>query len=142
MLLALIDIDGTIADCSHRIGHIRGGEAPNWEAFFDAMVDDKPIQPVINFVNVLSNTYFIQYITGRPNSHRSQTIDWLIQHRLPMGPVFMRPTGDHRPDYEVKKEIFKSTIKHADLVIEDRKQVVDMWRSLGILTLQPKDGDY
>lgn len=146
-MLALIDIDGTIADCSHRLGHIRGGEVPDWEAFFDAMDKDTPIRHICDLVRVLGDGYNIIYLTGRPDSHRVQTAWWLDCNFLAKGKdLLMRKAGDHRPDYIVKKELYEKFVfpiyGKPNLVIEDRKQVVDMWRGMGITVLQPKDGDY
>lgn len=157
-MIALVDIDGTIADISHRLHYIKSDgtkyipdDAPvDWDSFFNAMVDDIPIDGMCKLIQSLNHVYDIIYITGRPDSHRKQTEEWLNNHKFPlMLGVYMRTTGDHRPDYLVKRELYEAVLKDMDaeptdvkIAIEDRKQVVDMWRSLGILTLQPKDGDY
>jgi hypothetical protein len=150
-MIALVDIDGTVADCSHRLHFIRdrrGDEAvsKDWDAFFKACVDDSPIQPVCELVRALAKAYTVIWVTGRPNSTANATHLWLQDYGLPSGPIFMRNDGDHRQDYIIKRELYERMILPeigvADIAIEDRKQVVDMWRSLGILTLQPKDGDY
>jgi len=94
----------------------------------------------------LSSNYTIVYLTGRPDSHRRQTIRWLLYHEFPEGDLIMRKTGDHRADHIVKAELYRDEVQSqrgdAKLAVEDRKGVVEMWRALGILTLQPKDGDY
>jgi hypothetical protein len=148
-MIALIDIDGVLADCGHRLHFINGpdrGVEPNWAAFFDAMDRDTPIKPAISLVNSLCESYNVVYLTGRPDSHREMTLEWLRKYKLPAGVLTMRKAGDYRPDYVVKRELYEATIKpllgEANLVIEDRKQVVDMWRELGVFCLQPKDGDY
>lgn len=153
-MLAIIDIDGTIADCSHRL-HYLDEKPPNWDAFFAAMIDDTPIKGMADLLNSLD--LCIIYITGRPDSYYDVTVKWLEKHGFPQEgcEVFMRTDGDKRPDTIVKREIYEDMVrvggygsepycKPEDVLfaIEDRKRVVDMWRSLGILTLQPKDGDY
>ena len=30
----VVDLDGTLADCTHRLHHIRGRRRKNWDAFF------------------------------------------------------------------------------------------------------------
>lgn len=145
-MIAIIDIDGTIADLSHRLHFIKGEPPKDWEAFFDAMDEDSPIKGMKSLVWAISSNYTIVYLTGRPDSHRRQTMSWLVRHEFPEGDLIMRKTGDHRPDTTVKAELYRDAVLanrgEAKLVIEDRKQVVEMWRALGILTLQPKDGDY
>lgn len=147
-MVALVDIDGTIADCGHRLHHIeaRPDFKKDWNAFYDAMVADKPIIGMCNLIRVLNDSYKIVYITGRPDSHRRQTSEWLDKFYLPRYDLVMRKAGDHRADYVVKEELFKKSVLPVygfpSIAIEDRKQVVDMWRSLGILTLQPCEGNY
>jgi hypothetical protein len=151
-MIALIDIDGTIADLSHRLAWIRGVDEggkkvpPDWDNFFDAMDKDQPIWPVVYMVQTLRIRYNICYLTGRPVSHREITLKWLQSNSLPLGMLVMRATGDYRPDYVVKKELYEKIVipflGKADIVIEDRDQVVEMWRSLGITCLQPCKGSY
>lgn len=148
-MIVIVDIDGTLADISHRIKYIQS-DPKDWDKFYDNMVNDSPIYDVCIAVIALAASYRIVYITGRPLSHKRQTLDWLQRYMLPTGYLFMRSIGDRRQDYIVKKELYEREVKSllplhggkVHLAIEDRKQVVDMWRSLGITTLQPKDGDY
>jgi hypothetical protein len=151
-MIALVDIDGVLADCSQRLPWIRGIDlhgkpvAPDWDTFFNEMPTDKPITPIVKLVKVISHDYLIAYLTGRPVSHREQTVEWLRDNGLPLGMLVMRKTGDHRPDYVVKRELYEGIVipflGKADIVIEDRDQVVEMWRSLGLTCLQPCKGSY
>lgn len=147
-LIAVVDIDGTIADIGHRIHFINGvnGEKKEWTRFFNAMNEDSPIRPICALVGALASKYKIVYLTGRPSSHRGDTVSWLTNHCLPTGTLIMRKVGDHRPDYMVKKELYETQVipfvGRASLVIEDRDQVVEMWRGLGLTCLQPRRGDY
>jgi len=57
----------------------------------------------------------------------------------------MRPTGDNRKDAIVKREIFDREIRDRYrilFVLDDRNQVVDMWRELGLTCLQVAPGDF
>jgi hypothetical protein len=149
-MIALVDIDGTIADLSHRLHYIQD-KPKDWAGFFDAMTMDKPIEPMCNLVHALKDKYDIVFMSGRPDSHRSQTEYWLANNNFGVSlfKPLMRKAGDYRADHIVKRELlakvldlFDCQINQIGLVIDDRKQVVDMWRSLGLLTLQCKDGDY
>lgn len=47
----------------------------------------------------------------------------------------MRRTGDHRKDAQVKRELYKQHVagKYAALfVLDDRDQVVDLWRKVRV----------
>ena len=59
--------------------------------------------------------------------------------------LYMREAGDNRPDYMVKKELYYNLIsKEFDvkLVFDDRQQVVDMWRSIGLTCFQVAEGNF
>ena len=146
--MVICDIDGTVADLSHRL-HFIEGSPKDWSGFFDAMPQDEPIQKVINLVRSLEASHEIVFVTGRPDSHVRQTMNWLEQYGMLWGDggLYMRKAGDHRIDSIVKAELYQKILEDFDAdeilcVIEDRDQVVEMWRSKGLLCLQPKKGDY
>jgi hypothetical protein len=59
--------------------------------------------------------------------------------------LMMRKTGDKRKYSIVKKEIFNEHIKGkycVDFVLDDRNQVVEMWRKLGLVCLQVAEGNF
>jgi phosphoglycolate phosphatase-like HAD superfamily hydrolase len=131
--IVLVDVDGTLADVRHRLHHIRGAGRKNWKAFFEGMDEDTPIASTVAWVQSLAQNHDVVIITGRPEEYRRRTVAWLKKHAIPFTDVFMRADGDHRPDYEVKKEALdrwpKERIK---LVIDDRPPVCDMWLQQGI----------
>lgn len=156
----IFDIDGTLADCSHRLHYILPPELqtiddldkfkPDWESFYKDCINDKPIAPTIELLYAIHDYGAkIIYITGRPCKYMNETIQWLKKYiDVPVKCLYMRTNGDHRPDYIVKKEIYetqiKPNLKNESVwgVFEDRKQCVDMWRSLGLTCYQVADGDY
>ena len=57
----------------------------------------------------------------------------------------MRKTGDNRKDCIVKRELFDAHIKdkyYIDFILDDRNQVVNMWRELGFTVMQVADGNF
>ena len=57
----------------------------------------------------------------------------------------MRKQHDNRADWIVKKELFVdeiSNIYDVKFVLDDRQQVVDMWRSLGLTCFQVAEGNF
>lgn len=158
----IFDIDGTLADCSQRLHFILppkediSGDidldkiAPDWDAFYKDCVNDKPIAPTIELLRALQEYGAkIIYVTGRPCKYMNETIQWLKKYtEQPVRCLYMRKNDDHRPDYIVKKEIYETQIKpnlkneYIAGVFEDRKQCVDMWRSLGLTCYQVADGNY
>lgn len=161
-MIYLIDIDGTIADCSHRLHFIDGSDfiptpyavfTPDWNSFFKACVDDAPINPVIEVVKALRERggNLIVFITGRSLLVQAETCHWLSSHGLPVSlqNLYMRTQGDHRPDRLVKSELFDRFLRDRDIsdtsgiiVLDDRDQVVQMWRKRGIRCFQVADGNF
>lgn len=139
----IFDIDGTIADCSHRIHHI---EAKDWRAFFAACGDDKPIPHIIGLAQDLKRSgKHIIYVSGRSDECSEQTARWLDEHKLPVGRKYMRKAGDHRPDNLVKAELLDQVVADGYrpiMVFDDRDQVVKMWRARGIPCAQVAEGDF
>jgi predicted kinase len=84
-------------------------------------------------------------VSGREDKYMVETKMALDKHKINFIDLFMRETGDSRKDAIVKQEIFDSQIRfvyNVDFVLDDRNQVVEMWRSLGLTCLQVADGDF
>lgn len=151
--LIICDLDGTLADCSHRRHHVEN-KPKNWDAFYAGVEEDKHVSPVrILLENLLEGTpdglnkFNIAFVTGRPERCRADTARWLLyecdlahyQYAL-----YMRKDGDFRADYIVKQEILDAHIDKDRVlfVLDDRKQVVDMWRRNGLVCFQVAPGDF
>ena len=119
------------------------------------MVDDVPNEPIVRLHDALELDFQIIYVTGRLERYRELTIDFLmdIGRHIRYEEVLeihlhMRPEDQrYLPDYQVKQEILNYILKFIDkkniiFAVDDRQQVVDMWRSNGITTLQVADGNY
>jgi len=141
----LFDIDGTLADCSHRIHHIEKSPK-DWATFFSAVHLDSPIPHLIGLAQRLSVAgTAIVYVSGRSDQCRNETAIWLDRHSLPFGPLYMRKEGDHRDDDIIKIELLAQL--RADgyepiMAFDDRTRVVNAWRSAGIPCAQVAPGDF
>jgi hypothetical protein len=149
-MIVLVDIDGTLANCDHRL-HLIKGDAPHWDEFFDACSDDTPIVPIVELIeNILDNAAnTVIFVTGRPERIRLRTLGWLSKvfenHKLDRPLLMMRKDGDHRKDDIVKAEMLIALRQlgyNPDLAIEDRVRVAELYRQEGIVTLQCAAGDY
>ena len=136
-LAIIVDVDGTLANMSG----IR--EPFEW----DKVSQDKPHQDVIDLVKDLASLgkYTIIITTGRDGVCSEDTLSWLDHHLIPYHEFFIRKAGDNRKDSIIKSEIYMDYIKpryDVKYVIDDRNQVVDMWRSLGLRVLQVAPGNF
>ena len=139
----IVDIDGTVALHYNAVGEqLRG----HFE--YSRVLGDLPNYPVMDIIMALeSSRNHTIFVSGREDSCRDDTVEWLGRYGWGKGSydLHMRKTGDHRPDYIIKYEIFDEHIRdNFDIccAVDDRNQVVRMWRSLGLLTLQVADGDF
>lgn len=149
----LFDIDGTLADLSHRLHFIKPdfdnpGMLPpkDWNAFYAACVRDKPIEPICDLARTLSSHAAIVLVSGRSDRVWVETERWIASRaRLSYARLYMRREGDDRPDYIVKGELLDQII--ADgwwplMAFDDRSRVVKMFRDHGIPCAQVAEGDF
>lgn len=160
----LIDIDGTIADPTHRLHHIDADYSPpdgtpiaeamwkpDWEAFHAAAHQDPVIEHMRGLVRSLQIAgQTMVYATGRMEKGRTLTTQWLratgfLTYDREHPRLYMRPNDDFRPDTVVKLEMLAAI--RADgyepiMAFEDRSSVVRMWREAGIPCAQVQEGDY
>lgn len=142
----IFDIDGTLADSSHRLHHILK-QPKDWTAFFADCPDDTPIRHMIEVAKRLYEPggIGIVYVSGRSDQFRTQTEAWLSEHGLPPGPLYMRKAGDHTDDNLLKIELLRQL--RADgyepiMAFDDRSRVVAAWRENGIPCAQVAAGDF
>jgi len=140
MAFYVFDLDGTLADCAHRLPYL---EMKDWRGFFAACPDDTPIWPTLGILRALHESgNRIEIWSGRSDEVRLETEDWLIRHGVPQTvKLLMRTAGDKRPDDEVKREFLWGG-GLPDVIFDDRSRVVSMWRSEGIPCFQVAPGDF
>ncbi len=131
----IVDMDGTMA-----LRHAG-------RSFYDASTSDldHPNPPVVWLVQRLQVDHVILVCSGREDKDRAPTERWLKRHEIAAHSVFMRPTGDFRKDAIIKREIYEAHIKdnyNVRFVLDDRQQVVDAWRKMGLPCFQVAPGNF
>jgi hypothetical protein len=94
--VAVVDIDGVLADVRHRLYHVSGARR-DWDAFFAAAPGDPPLDEGRAVADRLAQGHDLVYLSGRPERCRADTLAWLELHDLPPGELLLRPEGDRRP---------------------------------------------
>jgi predicted kinase len=134
----LVDIDGTLALMSTE----PGARSPfEWQR----VGEDVPNPAVVELVQALAANAEIVVMSGRDESCRALTETWLAANDVPCQALFMRPAGDSRRDSIVKRELFDGQVAPKWAVrgvIDDRRQVVEMWRGIGLMCAQVAPGDF
>lgn len=151
------DFDGTLCDITHRVKYIEG-DHKDYDAFFRACVDDVPKHDVIESLksHIRAGDH-VEIWSGRSDMVKQESIDWLNKHigRCYYGDDYiwagqlltrMRPARDYQPDDDLKQKWLiheiASTGSKPDMVYDDRRRIVDMWRANGATCAQVAPGDF
>lgn len=150
MKAIIVDLDGTLADNEHRRKHIEG-ENEDWESYYDNIRDD-PVNEWCKGIVQRWRPHKVFLVTGREGTEqvKTDTKVWLAENNIPYDELHFRDEKDYRKDSEVKKEILEEEIlpqlrdgiDDIEFAIDDRLQVIEMWRDLGITVLDCAGGEF
>jgi len=131
----IVDIDGTLSDMCNRSPYE-----------YHKAVHDNVHEHIAQMVRIYRNeNYRIILLSGRDEECKDVTLEWLDKNDIPYDGLFMRVNKDRRKDSVVKLELYKRYVQgnyDVKFVLDDRNQVVDMWRSIGLPCLQVAPGDF
>jgi len=158
--MIIFDLDGTLANCEHRrhfidssIPHANREQAeefirsgckwkPDWKAFYESCDKDKSIDAVISTMKRLSPHKEVKIWSGRCQSVRDKTIDWLyrkIPFYCPLSwfdkNLKMRAIGDFTPDDILKEKWLDEELlkeNKIDFVFDSCAKSIKMWKRRGI----------
>jgi hypothetical protein len=131
-MVAVVDIDGVLADVRHRLHHVTG-RPKNWPAFFASADEDPLLDEGEQAVRKLAEVYDVVYLSGRPERLRKVTEAWFAEHDLPPGRLLLRPSGDFRPSRLFKVEALQQLSETSTVVVlvDDDPMVLDAARRHG-----------
>lgn len=154
----ICDIDGVLADASHRVHLIADGDAgkslgkdADWDAYYayDNVIKDKLIESMADILFALyyrpNKARKITLLTGRSQRSRIATEDWLLLHKVKHDQLIMRPQGNREDDSTLKlKQLAEAgiTVDNTLCIFEDRQRIVDAYRAAGFRVYQPQPGDF
>lgn len=150
MKAVIVDIDGTLADFTHRREQLWSDlAARDFTASQKASKEDPAYEWCRNLVQLYHSAgYQIIFLTARSEDYYQTTVDWLNTHLDPsiVYILLMKRAGDMRPDDIVKEELYYAEIApnfEVEFALDDRDSVVAMWRDrVGIPCLQVQKGQY
>jgi hypothetical protein len=133
----IFDVDGTLA--------LIGDRSP-----YDMrnVSIDTPHHPVVLAAQAFAahpDVDTLIVVSGRDETARRATEAWLTFNGIPFDRLLLRRKGDQRADHLVKAEIYDAYIAlHFEVigVVDDRRSVVEMWRSRGLVCFQVAEGDF
>lgn len=104
---------------------------------------------VYDNVRELNAMYWNAYVTifivsGRPDTYRAETEQWLKDNDIKYDHLYMRRGDDKRNDADVKHEIFNTHLRdyYIENWFDDRDRVVRRMRKLGVNVVQVREGDF
>jgi len=142
----IFDVDGTLMDIEHR-KHFVQNKPKDWKQFMAEMVNDSPRKEIFAIAHeAKKNGHRIIVSSGRNERDRELTTRQLNGEGLFPDIFLMRADDDYRSDDLVKKDLLNEMREkgfNPILAVDDRNQVVEMWRANDIPCFQcVEDGNF
>ncbi|MDX6244603.1 MAG: hypothetical protein QOE76_2326 [Frankiales bacterium] len=134
--IAVLDIDGVLADVRHRLHHLER-RPRSWSGFFAAAPGDPLLPEGAAVAGRLAQDHEVVYLTGRPERCRSDTLRWLRAHGLPDGELLMRREADRRPARQTKLAHLRALSRRGTIAIlvDDDPDVIEAVTAAGVAAL-------
>ena len=132
MRSVVFDIDGVLADASHR-QHFLEQRPKDWDGFFAAVGDDDVIEEGRARMLAAAADAEVVLVSGRPERTRTATRRWLADHGMGTPRLMLRADSDYRLAPVVKAELLTSCEQGGDIVaiIDDDVAVVKALAAMG-----------
>jgi predicted kinase len=144
--VVVCDLDGTLCNLDHRLHFVKREGKKDWKSFFENLSGDDLHEGVAYTIDALrEKDMTVVFASGRPDDYKRQTVEWLTKNGFSTTHLYMRCRGDHRPDFIAKEIIldFEILTRFKPLFfLDDRDQVVEMWRKRGFVCFQVAKGDF
>lgn len=100
---AIFDLDNTLTNAYWR-SHL--AETKRWDNFFNACDGDTLNTEIAALLKQhQAEGHQIHFLTGRKESTRTKTVDWLENHGITYDLLLMRPDGSFIKDFELKQQM-------------------------------------
>ena len=141
----LVDINGTLSNTANVVKFLRG-PIKDWQSFFEKMNSVPPNKRVVEFMDKYQRDNVIILVSGAPDIYLRRTKEWLEVHKIrSFDKIFMRPSWDKRPGWQMKKTLYEKKLKNiykVKLVLDDKQDACDMWAEQGLQCWKlPSDAD-
>ena len=132
----ICDLDGTLS--------LLNGRDPYNAATCDNDLLNEPVAAALKMAK--QRGYQVILLSGREDKFREPTMRFLDKHQIDYDLLLMRTSNDFRKDNIIKRELFEGEIQgkyFVEFLLDDRNQVVDMWRKdLHLPCFQVNYGDF
>lgn len=132
----ICDLDGTLS--------LLNGRDPYNAATCENDLLNEPVAAALKMAK--QQGYQVILLSGREGKFREPTVRFLDKHQIGYDLLLMRTSNDFRKDNIIKRELFEGEIQgkyFVEFLLDDRNQVVDMWRKdLHLPCFQVNYGDF
>tara|TARA_R110002020_G_scaffold205738_2_gene410395 strand:+ start:173 stop:736 length:564 start_codon:yes stop_codon:yes gene_type:complete len=154
----IFDVDGTLMNISERLTETnkRYDKKDQRDKWWDMFLNNKVMKDndtcnidVVLMLHCLMDKGNRIIITSARNIKHKATTIWQLENHCGLTPdlykIYLRKDNDMRPDSIVKKELLeqiKTDGYDPTIAFDDRDQVVKMWRELGLICYQVREGSF
>jgi len=134
--IVLCDLDGTLAIIGAR-------NVYDAEKCDEVDILNEPVAETV--LKYHAAGYKIVFLSGRKDTYEAATRRFIDKHLGIPYELYMRSASDSRKDSITKVELFDQHIRgkyNPFFVLDDRDQVVRVWRDLGLTCFQVADGNF
>lgn len=150
-MILVLDIDGTLADLSHREFLVADKATADWDTFFsdELIYKDQVIKGALEGYEALYDLADKIYIvSGRPERSLDRTEEWLIENGFDLskvlGSIILRPDDLKSTSREFKEAVLKSIILPENdpddvyVFIDDEPKNLEMFSEYGLALKAPE----
>ena len=142
---AIVDIDGVLADATHRQWHL-DGPVRDWHGFFAAAGGDPLLADGADMVRALDERLVVVLLTARPFRLRGVTLDWLARHGVRWDLLALRgPTQDMVHSVRFKRQalgLLRERGFSPAFALEDDPRIVEMYAAEALPCVYVHSGYY
>jgi hypothetical protein len=128
-----VDFDGCLSICNWRDAWLPKSVpklTENYQDFHSLLSLDPPNYELINLVNEsYDNGYKVIILTGRTESNRLKSENWLSKYNVKYNWLHMRKDGDYTPSEVYKLKYIQNFYREeVRMIFDDRQKIVDCFK--------------
>lgn len=138
----VFDVDGVLADASHRLSLVQGKNR-DFDAFFEACELDEVIESYAILASLIDRETTVCLVTARPISVLDKTLSWLELKDIRWDVLIMRPSELFDSAQRFKQaEVRRLRDLGCDvrLAIDDDPRNISMFLDMGIAAIYENSG--
>jgi hypothetical protein len=137
------DIDGVLAESEIRSQYEEEMAKGDFTWFENRISHFRAHRWAVESIRCMNTDHTIIFVTARDEKYRAATVSWIEKNVGIRNFKLIMRIGDGA-DHDIKMKAYKEKIEGRYRILaafDDKKECIDMWRSLNIVALHNKDVD-